>query len=325
MQRIINNLENNYIKFGDNKIFVILDNVNKLWFCGLDTADALEYKHPKQTIQKHVDLKNKTKLENINTDIKLDRHPHTIFIDEAGLYKLIMTSKQKKAEQFKDWVTSDVLPSIREFGYYKIKKKYEDENVNLLKKINFLQKQNDELRNDLKFDKYPDGALVYVLDYTDVYKNDNLSEEEQEEIYRVGETDDMNERIKIYDTHTFHKKKVVYTKEMKNPRQLEMCVLSMLYDYRYKNKKDFFICKLGVILKAFKKCEKNIEEMIQTGGGKNLAELEIDKITNKIKNNNDKIYKETIVIEDFRKKYKNMIDSDSDSDEEILKKNNKKK
>ena len=36
-----------------------------------------------------------------------------------------------------------------------------------MKKINFLEKQNDKLKNELKTEKYPNGSLVYIVDYTD--------------------------------------------------------------------------------------------------------------------------------------------------------------
>ena len=43
-------------------------------------------------------------------------------INESGLYSLILSSKLKKAKQFKHWVTSEVLPSIRKTGSYSIDK-----------------------------------------------------------------------------------------------------------------------------------------------------------------------------------------------------------
>lgn len=39
-------------------------------------------------------------------------------VDEAGLYKLIMRSNKPEAEKFQDWVTEEVLPSIRKHGAY---------------------------------------------------------------------------------------------------------------------------------------------------------------------------------------------------------------
>ena len=42
----------------------------------------------------------------------------TTIIDEAGVYSLVMRSKLPKAEQFQEWVTSEVLPAIRKTGGY---------------------------------------------------------------------------------------------------------------------------------------------------------------------------------------------------------------
>lgn len=39
-------------------------------------------------------------------------------INESGLYSLIMQSRKPEAKAFKKWVTSEVLPSIRKYGYY---------------------------------------------------------------------------------------------------------------------------------------------------------------------------------------------------------------
>lgn len=40
------------------------------------------------------------------------------FLTESGVYKLIFKSKKKEAEKFQDWVTDEVLPSIRKYGAY---------------------------------------------------------------------------------------------------------------------------------------------------------------------------------------------------------------
>ena len=43
-----------------------------------------------------------------------------IFINESGLYSLILSSKLPQAKAFKRWVTSEVLPSIRKTGRYEL-------------------------------------------------------------------------------------------------------------------------------------------------------------------------------------------------------------
>jgi hypothetical protein len=72
-------------------------------------------------------------------------------------------------------------------------------------------------------------------------------------------TTDMNKRKKIHDTHTFHKHTVVYYKLFECPQSLENCVRSMLYSYRYRDKKDFYQCSLNIIKKAIMKCRKSID------------------------------------------------------------------
>ncbi|MGG7207121.1 phage antirepressor [Clostridium perfringens] len=44
--------------------------------------------------------------------------PSLMFITESGLYNSILGSNKKEAKQFKKWVTSEVLPSIRKHGAY---------------------------------------------------------------------------------------------------------------------------------------------------------------------------------------------------------------
>lgn len=100
---------------------------------------------------------------------------------------------------------------------------------------------------DLKNDKFPKGAVLYVLDYS----------EKDIEIYRIGKTDDLKKRKQIYDTHTLHKKNVIHHVKISNPIKLEMCLRAMLYDFRYKDKKDFYICKLKAIKDAIGVCVMN--------------------------------------------------------------------
>ena len=52
----------------------------------------------------------------------------------------------------------------------------------------------------------------------------------------------------------------------------------MLYDYRYKNKKDFYLCDLKIIKKAVKNCKKSINNMNQKGG----SISEIDNLKNNL-------------------------------------------
>jgi prophage antirepressor-like protein len=263
MSEIFSTLDEKYIKFEEKKITVIIDNDNNIWFNSIETAKALGYVYPSDTINANVDKSDKIKLADINIDFKIDKHPHSIYLSESGLYSLMLTSRLKKAKKFKLWVTNEVLPSIRKYGFYKMKIKYEKDYKDILNKIDKLEKDNNHMKNDMKKEKFPKGGLVYIVDYTD----------EQENAYRLGSTDDMKKRKKIYDTHTLHKKPVVYKKEIECLVKLENCVRSLLYDYRYKNRKDFFICKLSKIKLAFKKCLSSMKCVNQNGGNNEIKLL----------------------------------------------------
>jgi prophage antirepressor-like protein len=253
----------------ENKIIkTIIDDDDIVWFNANDTADAIGYKRPRDTINKMVDKDEKKFIIDIKTKIKL--HPQTIYLSESGLYNLILQSKLPKAKKFKKWVTYDVLPSIRKYGSYKLKTKYETELNGVLNDLKFLKKENEVLKNDMKKECFPDGGIVYVIDYSD----------DKHDIYRIGMTNCMNKRKSLYDTHSLHKKKVIHMIESDCPLRLETCIRSMLYDKRYKNNKDYFICSLQTIKRAFTTCLKSIECMNQKGGGTNSS-LD-DKIYNKI-------------------------------------------
>jgi prophage antirepressor-like protein len=77
-------------------------------------------------LKKHVDEDEKQNLENLNSrplDCRgLDKYEKkTIYINESGVYSLVLKSKMKEAKIFKKWLTSEVLPSIRKRREYKIK------------------------------------------------------------------------------------------------------------------------------------------------------------------------------------------------------------
>ena len=67
-------------------------------------------------------------------------NPNMIIVNESGMYCLIFGSKLPAAKKFTRWVTNEVLPSIREYGYYSVTEKPAEkpltEREKLLKKIN---------------------------------------------------------------------------------------------------------------------------------------------------------------------------------------------
>lgn len=79
------------------------------WFLGKDIAENLGYRNGSRDINRHVDNEDKL-TERI---VLSGQNRETIFINESGLYSLILSSKLPNARKFKKWVTGEVLPSIR--------------------------------------------------------------------------------------------------------------------------------------------------------------------------------------------------------------------
>lgn len=93
------------------------------WFVGKDIAECLGYTNTKKAIRDHIDNEDKIMGEqNVTPSItdSLGRKQYPTFINESGVYSLILGSKLESAKKFKRWVTSEVLPSIRKTGTYTV-------------------------------------------------------------------------------------------------------------------------------------------------------------------------------------------------------------
>lgn len=86
-----------------------------IYFVGKDIADILGYSNTRKAITDHVDTEDK---DYVTICDAMNRLRETIIINESGLYSLILSSKLPKAKEFKHWVTSEILPSIRKHGAY---------------------------------------------------------------------------------------------------------------------------------------------------------------------------------------------------------------
>ena len=119
-------------QYEENKISVIKCN-DERWFRGKSIAQSLGYLKPLKALHTHVDKEDNRKLSNLEgvpqngihlrlgvtqNGVHLNLQSGCLFINESGLYFLILRSKLESALAFKRWVTKDVLPSIRKTGRY---------------------------------------------------------------------------------------------------------------------------------------------------------------------------------------------------------------
>lgn len=100
-------------EFGDIRVLEI---DNEPWFVGKDVAMVLGYANSRKALTDHVDDEDRT--DGVTIRDSMGREQNPIFINESGLYSLILSSKLPNAKRFKRWITSEVLPSIRKHGAY---------------------------------------------------------------------------------------------------------------------------------------------------------------------------------------------------------------
>lgn len=107
------------------------------------------------TLRNYLEFKNQlTKL-----DLVTSKTPTITMVTESGMYKLALASNLAKAIPFRDWVTSEVLPSIRKNGYYSIANQTEK----ILIHTNIaIQKQNSK---DVNSKHFIESGLESVIEY----------------------------------------------------------------------------------------------------------------------------------------------------------------
>ncbi|MEE0216231.1 MAG: ORF6C domain-containing protein [Lachnospira sp.] len=170
---------------------------NDPMFCLIDVCRALEIGNVSQL---------KTRLNQggviINEVIdSLGRKQKATFINESNLYKTIFQSRKANAEKFTDWVTSEVLPTIRKAGSYNMNMTDEEKirliakgNVKLNERIDKVEDKISSLENDMplygceidEVQKHIKRKVVDVLGgkNTSAYKDSSVRSSVFADIYR---------------------------------------------------------------------------------------------------------------------------------------------
>ena len=104
-------------------------------FCAKDVCDALGYKKASNAIALLVDKGDALK-QGTPTSSGVQM---MLYVNESGLYSLILSSKLDSAKRFKHWVTSEVLPSIRKQGGYMVARPEETDEEVLARALQIMQ------------------------------------------------------------------------------------------------------------------------------------------------------------------------------------------
>lgn len=153
----LNNLQ--IFKFNGADVRTVLID-GEPYFVGKDVAEVLGYAKPRNAIRNHVDdedkkvelvnlsqtPQNRVNVNNSQVSQNATGYQNIDLITESGVYSLIFGSKLPTAKKFKHWVTSEVLPAIRQHGAYMTDEKAFDVVNNKSGLADLLQQAADQLK-----------------------------------------------------------------------------------------------------------------------------------------------------------------------------------
>lgn len=180
-------------EFGNVRTVIVND---EPMFCLADVCRALELTQPSK-------VKERLNSKGVNSipTLTAGGNQKLIYVNEANLYKTIFQSRKASAERFTDWVTSEVLPSIRKTGNYNMNMTDEEKiqliakgNVKLNERINKVEDKISSLENDMplygceidEVQKHIKRKVVDVLGgkNTSAYKDSSVRSSVFADIYR---------------------------------------------------------------------------------------------------------------------------------------------
>ena len=217
------NDDNLMIKQFNDLNIVIYGTYEEPLFKAKDIGDLLGIKNVKDAIKNYND---KQKSGVVLTDPH-GRPQETNMLTEQGLYKMLMRSRKKIAEQFQDWVC-EVVEEIRKKGKYDLEEQLQAKELELQAKEQELVRYKEKTYEEIQKNNH-----VYVI------KTDGG--------YKVGKTRDINNRIRGLQTGNVRDIEVVLDFKTSNSDLLERVVHYILDRYRCNSNREFFDCDIDYI------------------------------------------------------------------------------
>jgi prophage antirepressor-like protein len=258
------------LTYNDTDNVKVMGTTDDPWFCGRDVCEILKYTNHKQALRIHVDPENKNNLKSLNSLFELNLKPthnegQVVYINEEGLYSLILACKLPMAKKFKKWVLKDVLPSIRKTGRYDSSR---DEKVKSLEtKIGELEYKirsvSEQIQKTLDFDRATHRVepteYVYVMT-TEDYQRRNK--------FKVGGCQTLNlvkSRLSQYNSgeSVTNKHFLVYLRKTHSYRSVENAIASSLMAFRENKAKELYVIRFDWLINC-------LDNAIDGGDGHNF-------------------------------------------------------
>jgi prophage antirepressor-like protein len=274
MNQLIN-LSGDYVTFDigeKNKQNVkIVGTFKQPYFCGRDICEILGYENIQQALYLHVKQKHKKELKALKEEVQLisnctsfgSNHLENlsyndgkaVYVNEPGLYSLIMKSKAQFAEAFQDLVYEVILPSIRQHGTYTLEKEFE-EKLAISKhekeqEIKARQKAENEKEEALKLRRIAEFRALTLnklcVNYSERVKTQvfyivtskAFSKDNEFKIGGADSVSQLKKRLSVYNSgnsgvHPELQMYFVFLIEVANYKQMESRMKELLVPFRSK-------------------------------------------------------------------------------------------
>ena len=222
-------------------------------FKAKEIGDLLGIKNIKDTIS---NFNDKQKLGVGLTDPH-GRIQETNMLTEQGLYKLLMKSRKKIAEEFQDWVC-EVIEEIRKKGKYDL----EDKLLQNQQQLQLKEQEKQEYQQQLLL-KEQELKYYKELTYEEVEKTgyNYILSTDKPGIYKEGLAKDPKKRIKGLQTGNVDDIQILFEYPTSNPALLESFVHFVLDRYRCNSNREHFRCDLEYMKTVIKLAGKMIDTL----------------------------------------------------------------
>ena len=213
-----------------------IDKQQNVWFRGKDIGEILGYSNVRKAICKHVDNEDKKQIFTYHTSVPkmgtvgsntsvpkmgtvAPSGSMCTYLNESGFYSLVLSSKLETAKKFKRWITSEVIPSIRKYGQYKMFDSPWNKMIMISNEKELHYKVVNLIRN-----YYPDSLLVAGLGENQDTEDKRL--DSYKKGYQRGQPDLM-----ILDYHKYYKGLCIEFKSPTNNYEVSESQIKMKEKY----------------------------------------------------------------------------------------------
>jgi len=236
------------------------------YFCGRDVCEVLGYSNIQKALYENVKPKHKQTLQGLDTLVQpmlvqpgggctslgsfkplTYNEGKSVYINEPGLYSLIMNSNAKFAEEFQDMVYETILPSIRKYGSYQVENRLAEAVEKLAIKDKEVEdaeeraKQAEEARikaerKSIRINKFMKRITIKErkLEWIYIATTKFYS---QERMFKPGSTTRLSARIGPYNTGRPSEDAYYYCWVMRcyNSKDVDYHIQKLLADFKHRD------------------------------------------------------------------------------------------